>query len=224
MKLIYIFLLSIFLVSCQTIKVSVSSISAPESMEKSNIFLAPGDPNIPLSDLLFREFSEDVKIALIQNGYNVVDDLNQADQVAFIAYGISDPKTQIISIPLFGPTSVSSSNTTGNMIFNQSGGTYQGTTTYNYNYGITGFTNYSSIYFTRVIFIIAIDWKTYLHNKVIIPQWQTHIISNGSNSDLRSVFPFMIYAAEKYIGKNTEKAIDVSVMSIDKGVEKYKNN
>ncbi len=215
---------AIIITGCTTVKTSVSSISGTETTETPRIFIMPGDQSVNPNDLLFIEFSNDIKLALKDNGFIIVDKFEEADQVALLVYGVSDPKTKVISIPQFGPTSIQSSNTTGTIYTNGNYGTYRGSTTYNYNYGMTGVNNVAQTYFTRVIMITAFDLKKYLEEKVLIQKWQTQLVSDGKGSDLRTVFPYMIFSSEKYIGRNTGKAITVSIIMNDKRVEKYLTN
>jgi hypothetical protein len=225
-NVIFFSLLIIVLVTtgCTTVKTSISSISGNELNGDQKIFIMPGDQSVNVNDLLFIEFSNDIKLALKENGFIIVDNIEDANQVALLVYGVSDPKTRIISVPQFGPTSIKSSNTTGTIYSNGNYGNYRGSTTYNYNYGMTGVNNVAQTYFSRVIMITAIDLKKYIDEKILVQKWQTQLVSDGKNSDLRAVFPYMIFSAEKYMGKNTGKAITVSIIMNDKRVEKYLTN
>ena len=51
--------------------------------------------------------------------------------------------------------------------------------------------------------------------------WKTNIVSIGSSDDLRYVFPYMIVAAEKYIGTNTKKFVTVEISGYDRRVKEY---
>ena len=220
---IFMILFSTFLASCTSFSVSISSISQNNAKPKK-VFLAPLDPNINPNDLLFIEFSNDIKLALGKNGFKVVLDPQSADQIVFILYGISDPKTKVVAIPQFGKTKIKSSSTTGNLQIWNNQGTYRATTTYNYDYGVTGYTYYNQIQYTRILTLLAIDYKAYLSNSTIIQVWQTQIESTGSSGDLRLVFPYLVFAAEKFIGKNTGRIIQTEIFENEKGVKIYQEN
>ncbi len=170
------------------------------------------------------EFSKDIRIVLKENGFTVVDDINSAEQILFLIYGINDPQTQTVAIPQFGKTGVRSSTTTGNVSVLGNSATYRGTTTYNYDYGITGYTLVNRTVYTRVLIITSYDWIAYQNKKEMIQLWQTQIVSTGSSSDLRLVFPYLVLASEKYIGTNTGKAINISLYMSDSRVKKYQDN
>ncbi len=214
----------LLLASCTSFNISISSLSSGEINYKQKIFLMPGDQNIDRSDLLFIEFSKDVSLALRRNGFEVVEDIDSADQILFLVYGISDPKNQTVSIPQFGKTGVKSSTTTGSVNVWGNRANYRGTTTYNYDYGITGYNTVNRNVYTRVLLMNAYDWKAYQKNQQVRQLWQTQIVSTGSSSDLRLVFPYLALASENYIGRNTGKAINVKIYESDSRVQSYQNN
>jgi hypothetical protein len=214
---------ALILSGCASINISVSSLSSGDRLA-GRILILPGDVNIDRTDLLFQEFSGDIELALEQNGFSIVHEADEADQIAFIVYGISDPKNQTIAMPQFGKTGVRSSTTTGNVDILGNSGFYHGTTIYNYDYGITGYTSINRTVYTRVLLIISYDWIAYKKDKKLIQLWQTQLISTGPSSDLREVFPYLALAAEEYVGKSTKKAIRVNINALNQGIEKYQEN
>jgi hypothetical protein len=199
--------------------VDVSSIKVDNNIGKK-VFVAPGN-NVSINDVQFIEYSGYVKKALVKNGFTIVDSIDESDQVVLLGYAISGPQSYTESIPMFGPTGIKSSSTLGHI---NSSGNYYSSTMYDYNYGITGIKQVERVYYTRSIVLIAYDWQLFKKTKKEKQLWQTNIVSEGECNDLRYVFPFMIIAAEKYIGKNTRKVITVEVSEYDPRVKEYRDS
>lgn len=199
-----------------TFVVDVSSITTSNHSGKK-VFVVPGN-NVAINDIQFIEFSGYIKKALVKKGFTVVDSIDESDQVVLLGYAISGPQSYTENIPLFGPTGVKSSSTFGHI---NSSGNYYSSTMYDYNYGITGIKQIERIYYTRTIVLIAYDWQLFKKKKIEKQLWKTDIVSTGSSDDLRYVFPYMIVAAEKYIGTNTKKAVTVEISEYDRRVKEY---
>jgi hypothetical protein len=216
-------ILVVLISGCTTYNVNVSSIKADNNVGKT-YFIYPADKKVNPNDLLFKEFSDDVKFALKKKGYINVNDDQEADQIILLTYGISDPKTKTISIPQFGKTGIKSASTTSNTQIYGNTATTSSTTTFNYDYGVTGYTSYNKTVYTRVIIISSYDWQKYLESGEMVQLWQTKILSTGSTGDLRKAFPVLIAASEEYIGKNTEKMISVKIRESSEQARDYANN
>ena len=77
--------------------------------------------------------------------------------------------------------------------------------------------------YKRVLKIFAVDVNS---NNTPSPTdillWKTVVSSSGSSNDLREVMPYMVTAAEDYIGKNTNKSIEVTVGSENERAKRIK--
>lgn len=201
---------SLIMISCATTPsryvVDVDSIGYAE---KAPYYIYPGQGDE--SDLNFQEYLHYIKNAFKLNEMEVCDSIEDAKTIVFLFYSISDPKTNIASysIPTFGQTGISSSTTYGSVY----GNTFNATTTYTPTYGITGSTTHTETYQTyiRNIALLAYDKSSIEINKPI-QLWKTEIQSEGSINDLRTVFPGLIAASYKYIGKNTQKKITTEIL------------
>lgn len=212
----------IIVAGCAThYSVSVSSLKGSTESVGSTVFIYPGDPSLNPSDLLYQEFAGQVAFALESQGFDVVTEPTDADQVVFLTYGISDPQTQSIAIPQYGRTGVRSSSTTGTLNVNP--GQVQGhsTTTYQYDYGITGYTQTQRTVYTRMVLLYAYDWDHFLQTEQMTALWQTQMVSTGSSGDIRRVFPYLIAAAEPHLGRNTSQAVSVTIRENDDRVRPY---
>jgi hypothetical protein len=67
----------------------------------------------------------------------------------------------------------------------------------------------------RFVSLSAVDITKWNANQQVIELWRMEIFSTGSSFDLRSVFPVMIAASKEYLGKNTGKAITLTLRDED---------
>lgn len=227
-----IILASVILLSnCSTLRrfhVKVDSISSPKSMKEISYFLYSGMENVIINDLQFIEYSAYIHKALQEKGYIRALNIENADTVIFLVYGIGDPKehSYSYSVPTFGQTGISASSTTGTIITSGNVSTFTGGTTYTPTYGITGSKTYTGKYITyfRYIIMDCYDLKKYFEKEELIQLWRTVITSTGSSDDLRRVFPVLIAASSQYIGENTGKMIKVVIFENDKRVLDIKSS
>lgn len=193
------------------IQVSINSIGSTPHEYQSYILLSGMKDTNP-NDLQYKEYAGYINNALQDKGFKQVDFAN-ADIVVFLYYGISDPVNEQYSYskPIYGQTGVSSSYSSGTLNSYGNMATYSGTTTYTPTYGVVGSQNYSGTKtnYIRHIVLDAVDAKKYKDTQEIQSLWKTTIMSTGSSSDLRTVFPILLGAGKEYIGTNTGKAIMV---------------
>lgn len=215
-------------IGCTPYYVNVNSISSGVSYSGAKCILLPMDPNITSSNnLQFQEYASYIKTALRINEYELTENINEAKIIVFLSYGISKPHERIYSYstPVWGQTGISSAYTTGS-IHSYGGGSasFSGTTTYTPQYGITGYQSHigTSITYNRFIFLGAYDLEEYIRTKKEVQVWETTAVSTGDSGDLRQVFPVMVAALSKYIGKNTGKQIEVSLFENDVRVKEIK--
>ena len=214
MKKIFVFLselmICLILLSCTSTPTRyVVDVDSIGYAEKAPYYIYPGKGDE--SDLNYQEYLHYIKNAFKLNDMEVCDSIEEAKTIVFLFYSISDPKTNIAtySIPTFGQTGISSSTTYGSVY----GNSFNATTTYTPTYGITGSTTTTETYQTyiRNIALLAYDKSSIGTNKPI-QLWKTEIQSEGSIGDLRTVFPGLIAASYKYIGKNTQKKITTEIL------------
>jgi hypothetical protein len=210
----------------QSLTVSINSINNNESLSKKTCVVVSGLKEVPTADLQFQEYATYVKRALAIKGYVLSDDMETADIVVFLGYGISDPTEHHYSyaVPIFGQTGVSSANTIGNTYSFGSSATMTSTTTYNPTYGVTGAVPQTGSYvtYTRQVSLIAYDMKSYRETKKEKQLWKTEIVSTGNSGDLRRVFPVLIGGASQYVGENTGKQVNVELQENSKKVLEIK--
>lgn len=239
MRILFLIVSILFLYGCATIGqprfvVSVDSLAAPNADHKKNYVLLPGNKNVTLNDLQFKEYAQYLIRLLNLKGYRLVDKAEEADLAIVLFYGIGKPQKRYYSytLPVWGQTGVSSSYTYGTASVYGNSASYSGTTTYTPTYGVTGYTQgvRSRITYNRYAQVIAFNFKEYRDSKKAVQVWKTTITSTGSSGDLRRVFPVLISASVPYIGSNTKQKINVKLYESDdivktiKGISKKKEN
>lgn len=201
----------------------VDSLSQTDAVAKKRYVLMPGGKGVDAGDLQFQEFAAYIEKVLAEKGFVKASTFQVADIVIFLAYAIGDPKTYqyTYSLPTWGQTGVSSSNTYGTVSSYGSMATYSGTTTYTPTYGVTGSTTHvgTDTVYTRFLFLDAYDVPTYVKEKKMSQVWKTNVVSTGSSGDLRLVVPYMVAAMKPYLGTNTGRKIEVEVPENDPAVQ-----
>lgn len=205
--------------------VYVDAINDPTTHGKFIYYLHQTTEN--QNSLQNREYERYVDRALEAQGFVRTYNLNQAEIMIFMGYGIGDPETVTYNydVPIFGQTGYSSSTTTGSI--NRYGGStdFSATTRNNPQYGIVGSQTrtYSQTFYTRYFFLDAIDIDKSRAANSEHQIWKTSITSRGYSDDLRRVFPVMVAASKPYLGKNTQNKIKVTLGEYDPRIKEIKN-
>lgn len=169
--------------------VSVSAIASPEAENAKSYVLIPDSSEISSDNLQFQEFAVYLNRALVMDDFLRADNINHADFVILVGYTISSPveHLQNRSIPQYGRI--------GKDKYNRS------------IYGTTGYSTRIGTYYTymRNLDLLAVDAKTYLLTGKIRELWRVSAASTGYSDDLRLVFPYIVTAAQPYLGKSTDK-------------------
>lgn len=232
MKKILLVLCCLGLVGCVTTSdpftVNVDSINRNNIIPGTKYMIVSGNKDVKQDDLQFLEFASYIKRALMLNKFELVKEVNKADVLIFLKYGIGEPEEHqySYSVPIYGQTGVSSSNTTASLSTFGNMATGSATTTYTPSYGVVGSNMYSGTYvtFTRFFVLTAVNAKQVINNETPLELWTTKVISTGSSDDLRRVFPVMVAAAKSYIAKNTGRKIEINLKEGDDGVREIKGD
>jgi hypothetical protein len=79
----------------------------------------------------------------------------------------------------------------------------------------------SSTVYDRFLILAAYDLNAFRITKQEIQLWKTIITSSGSSDDLRTVIPYLVFAAKPYLGGNTGKRVKVILLNGDKRVKNF---
>lgn len=192
---------------------SVDSINsgqfAPGRDRKVKYFLMPTDPTVDPDSLRFREMGSWLEKTMTSLGYERISDIQAADIVLCLYYwvGSGETKYESYTVPHFGRTGGGTYNYSGNSYSHNTGNrfTYSGQIQQSPQFGITGYSTGLRSYteHERVIqldaFVLSRTGETVTSKQV----WQTKIESTGSSSDMRALFPRLLYASRWTIGRNT---------------------
>jgi hypothetical protein len=166
----------------------IDSLAKPDATEKKRYVLLPGNKDVEATDLQFLEYAGYVEKVLSDKGFVRSSSFDDSDVAVVMAYAIGDPQTHhhTYSVPIWGKTGVSSSQTYGTVTSFGGSASYSGTTTYTPTYGITGYsTNVASqTTYTRFLVLDAYDIAVYKRDKRIEQVWTTRVVSTGSSDDL----------------------------------------
>lgn len=202
---------------------NVDSLAQADAVAKKRYVLLPAGKAVEVGDLQFQEFSAYVEKVLSEKGFVKAASFQDADLVIFLAYSIGDPQTfqYTYSIPTYGQTGVSSSNTYGTVSSYGGLSTYSGRTTYTPTFGVTGETTHigTDTVYSRFLFLDAYDVPNYIKENKMTQVWKTSVVSTGSSGDLRLVVPYMVAAMKPYLGMNTGRKIEVQVPANDPFVQ-----
>ena len=85
---------------CAPIKTKTTVFHAPDYVSKGTLMVVADDPNIN-SSLEFTSYKKKFENKLSQHGYTIVNDINNAEYKAIVAYGVSNGRTAISSDPIY---------------------------------------------------------------------------------------------------------------------------
>ena len=207
-------------------RVGVNGFSDPNFTGGRSYYLLSGKKDVSVDDLEFREYATYLRRGLGQAGFSESATLDQADLAIFISYGIGDAKEQAYSysLPVYGQTGGGTYNFSGTTYSGYGSATTYGTISQTPQYGVVGSEQISgtTITYLRYLTVDALDMKPFRDEKKTVSVWRTDVMSRGSSSDLRNVFPILVAACTPHFGKNTKKQIVIVITEADKRVQLIK--
>jgi predicted small secreted protein len=212
-----IFSLAFFLSSCATTKhftVQIDSIGNDIYQEQKTYIAVPTDKDVSADDLRFKEYAGYIRKILAPKGYIEVNSSEDANIIVYLTYGVGDPElhTYAYSLPVYGQVgiTVSPGPAPGHPGQPPRKPPFEH---FSPIFGIVGTkTEYQTVttYF-RYCKIEAFDLSLYRTTNTEKQLWSTIITSRGESDDLRMVMPYMIAAAEQYIGVDTGRKVEVVI-------------
>ena len=153
-----------------------------------------------------KEFAKQIEYILAQNDIKVAKG-NKANCTIGYSYDVEGPFTQQHSDPVIGVVGTSSSTSyTNGMVHSYGNMAYGSATTNTINipqYGVTGYRNYTTQYYSRWLALASVD-------KDGSELWHTHVYNNSSKNDLSEIFPILTHVASNTIMTNTKEKINIS--------------
>lgn len=173
--------------------VGVDSYTAenPSALETKNLVYVYQNPEAD-NVMLEREVAKKIEHMLINEGYNITRNLEEADILVNFSYGIGEPRMVTTTGFIYKPgqrTTVT--NADGEVVATaRSSGTSQAVSR-------------DQTVFDRYLMLMAFDLNDLPNESVDSALWQSIIESSGSSSDLRKVLNYLIVASFEEFGINT---------------------
>jgi hypothetical protein len=158
--------------------------------------------------LLEAEVTHYVEQLLMDQGFNVVHNADDADLLVLTTYGIGDPREVSTARPVYVPEKTTTIKSATGMTVGSA------TTPASVNF-VPG----SHRVHDRWLTIGAYDAQALMEEEKIVEVWRGETRSTGSYGDLRYVLPYLLVPALEHFGKNTGRAMKATVKSGDRRVE-----
>ncbi|MBC8211562.1 MAG: DUF4136 domain-containing protein [Gammaproteobacteria bacterium] len=150
--------------------------------------------NADVNDSLeFAAYKQKFEGRLAHVGYQVVQDADQADFIALVAYGIDHGKTSNITTPIFGQTGGGASYSSGTINTTTGNTSYTASSYRMPTYGVVGAVNSTSTVYNRAIAMDIVVAKSLKSGKVQ-KVYEGRTKSLGSCSVIVEVFDEMLEA------------------------------
>ncbi len=137
------------------------------------------------SNLEYETYKNNIRDELLK--YNFVETkIKEAKLFILFYYAVGDGITKFDSLPIYGETGVSKSNTYGTI---NNSGDYTATTSYKPSYGVVGMRDYSYVQYPRMLVVGIFDkYPIDLKNM----RYNARVYSEGQSSEMALVMPAMI--------------------------------
>ena len=145
------------------------------------------------SSLEFQNYKKTIEDNLQKYGFNIVQEKDTSDFIAFVSYGIDGGKDKLFSSPVYGSTGGGSGTFSGSSYNYGTGGTtyYSGTTYSMPTFGVVGSLTSSITKYTRQLAMDLVETST-LESKKINKVYEGRVKSVGRCSMVSTVMPEMI--------------------------------
>jgi hypothetical protein len=193
-KLILLSVLALLLSGCASLKVETDSTAFYTADYSPRGSISVVAANADVNDSLeFAVYKQKFEGRLASVGYQVVQDAEQADFIALVAYGIDHGKTSSITTPIFGQTGGGASYSSGT-ISTATGNTSYTASSYRMpTYGVVGAVSNTSTIYNRAIAMDIVVAKSLKSGKVR-KVYEGRTKSLGSCSVIVEVFDEMLEA------------------------------
>jgi hypothetical protein len=172
---------------------------------KGAYYISPGEKSISENDLLFKEAKEYIAKALHDTGHTTTDNLDSADFVLLVQFGISDPKERVdvVSRPVYLPQ-YNPGQTIGVFSGLNQVGTLQTSGSWSTNYAGQSTETVRTITYSRWLNLQAFNYKEFKKSGSFNPLWKTMATSEGSSRDIRYILPGLVVVTKLHLGEDTK--------------------
>ena len=156
------------------------------------------------SSLEFQNYKKTIEDNLQKYGFNIVQEKDTSDFIAFVSYGIGRGKEELVSSPVYGSTGGGTTTFSGSA-YNYGGGgsTYYSGTAYSMpTFGVVGSSTSSVTTYTRQLAMDLVETST-LESKKSNKIYEGRVKSIGSCSMIPAVMPEMLESLFKGFPKQS---------------------
>ena len=153
------------------------------------------------SSLEFQNYKKIIEHNLQKNGFNIVQEKDTSDFIAFVSYGTGGGKDKFISSPVFGSTSRWRGTFSGSSYNWGTAGTNWGTYSMP-TFGVVGSRTGSIIIYTKQLALDLVETST-LESKKVNKIYEGRVKSTGSCSMIPAVMPEMLESLFKDFPKQS---------------------
>lgn len=194
-------IMMIFISGCVGVFTKTTAFYPPDYKNSGTIFVAAAEAEVN-SSLEFAHYKKKFEQKLVENGYTIVNNPSEASYIAFVAYGIDNGKSSVVSTPIFGQTGGGTVNSSGTVYGVGGSASYFGTSYSMPTFGVVGAMNNSVTEYTRVIALDIVDAKSLKSGKAV-KVYEARAKSTGSCGVIAGVFDEILEALfEGFPGEN----------------------
>jgi hypothetical protein len=164
------------------------------------------------SSLEFQNYKKTIENNLQKYGFNIVQEKDTSDFIAFISYGIDGGKEELVSSPVYGSTGGGTTTFSGSA-YNYGGGgsTYYSGTAYSMpTFGVVGSRTSSITQHTRQLAMDLVETST-LESKKINKVYEGRVTSKGHYSMIAPVMPAMLESLFRDFPKKSGSTVTISI-------------
>ena len=145
------------------------------------------------SSLEFQNYKKTIEDNLQKYGFNIVQEKDTSDFIAFVSYGIGGGKEELVSSPILGSTGGGTTTFNGSAYNVGGGGTtfYSGTAYSMPTFGVVGSRTGSITTYTRQLAMDLVETST-LESKKVNKVYEGRVKSSGTCPMVAAIMPAMI--------------------------------
>jgi len=178
-----------------TVNTKTTTFYIPEYKNSGTIAVVAAEAAVN-SSLEFAHYKKQFEQKLAVNGYTIVSNPAEAQYIGFVAYGIDNGKSSIVSTPIFGQTGGGATYSSGTVYGSGGNATYSGTSYTMPSYGVVGSVASSETMYTRAIALDIVDAQS-LKKGNAKKIYEARAKSTGSCSVIAGVFEEVLEAMFK---------------------------
>ena len=166
------------------------------------------------SSLEFQNYKKSIENNLQKYGFNIVQEKDTSDFIAFVSYGIDGGKEELVSSPVYGSTGGGSGTFSGSSYNYGTGGTsyYSGTTYSMPTFGVVGSSTSSITQYTRQLAMDLVKTST-LENKKITKVYEGRVKSTGRCKMISAVMPELLESLFRDFPRKNGSTETITIMS-----------